>query len=185
MKNILILLSLFLSPFFILAQGTLTVQGDVVNVRKSANVNAEVVFKAKRFDELIVLEKGPKATVGGYTDNWYKVRSNNGKIGYTFGHFTSLKREGQITEFLTFTEAYMGDCLHLIFEHVDFGFGINNMSNAPNLEVDVDNEHPVYIGKQFKVTYNRLYAMHPENCTPDMPSELVTVPTIVDIKQSW
>ena len=91
-----IVLFFLLMPLTILAQSnTLFVQGDVVNIRKEPNAQAEVVAKAKRLERLTVLQKSNQDVIGGITDFWYQVKTENGKVGFVFGNFTSLKLEGQ------------------------------------------------------------------------------------------
>jgi hypothetical protein len=173
----------FLLPFLFFAQTELIVQGEVVNVRKLADVSGELVAKVKRFDRLTIVEIGKEATINGVTDNWYKVKLETGKIGYVFGHFTSLKREGQITQVMKLSEVSLGDCFHLIFDDIDFGNARNVLGNFEDIENDAERDEPIYIGSMFNVTYNNLYTLHSDACSPDFPLELIQTPTIVQIEK--
>jgi hypothetical protein len=182
MKHIVVFL--FLIPFFYFAQSELIVQGEVVNVRKLADVSGEVVTKVKRFDRLTIVETGKEATVNGITDNWYKVKTETGKIGYVFGHFTSLKREGQITQTMTLNDVSWGDCFHLVFDDIDFGggyypFGFGNFNDILD---DANRDEPIYIGKVFRVTYNNLFTQEYEYCNPDSPMNVVERASIIHIE---
>lgn len=71
---------------------TLVIQGDMVNIRKTADVKGEVVTKAKQSDVLAIIQKDKLDNVNGIQDYWYKVKVGTYE-GYVFGHFTSLKME--------------------------------------------------------------------------------------------
>ncbi len=160
----------------------LFVQGDVVNIRSSASTSGAVVVKAKRLDELTLIKRAQLEVVNGIEDYWYFVRTNNGKEGYVFGQFTSLKREGQRTEELILNEVSMGDCYHLIFGEIDFGSGKNDLGDFEAISDDETSAEPRYIGKRFRVTYNELYCMQYPMCNPDLPLELAQVPTILKLQ---
>lgn len=182
MKKILTLI--FLVPFLFFAQSELIVQGDVVNLRKIADVSGEVVTKVKRFDRLTIVETGKVATVNGIKDNWYKVKTETGKIGYVFGHFTSLKREGQITQVMTLNDVSWGDCFHLIFDDIDFGSAMNDLGVYwDQIEKDSYVDDKVMVGTVFNVTYNSLFTQEYEYCNPDSPLMVVQTPTIVQIEK--
>lgn len=176
-----LLLFLFLVPFSIFAQNELIVQGDVVNIRKSPSVQGEVVAKVKRFDRLKVLQTSSQDVIGGVSDNWYRVQTSTGKVGYVFGNFTSLKLEGQRTEDLYFTEIFFGDCFHIVFGDHDFGLANNSFGNYPDLIDEFDSGTQKYVGRKFRVTYNELFTMSSEACNPELPEELIKTETIVDL----
>ena len=73
------------------------VQGDVINVRNSASTSGAIVVKAKRLDQLAFIRRDKLEVLNGIEDYWYFVNTESGQEGYVFGHFTSLKREGQKT----------------------------------------------------------------------------------------
>lgn len=179
MKTIITVAVLFLALLTTAQTNTLIIQGDVVNIRKSADVKAEVVTKAKQFDKLEVIKKDKLATVGGKKDYWYKVIAN-GIEGYVFGHFTSLKLEGQKTDTLIFRNVDIGDCFHVFFSDLDFGAGENNYGDF-NLILDVDTPNLEYINKKFKVVYNNLAAKTQEMCNPDYPVVVTQELTIVSL----
>ena len=179
MKHYLFLL--FLLPISIFAQTELIIQGDVVNIRKSPNVQGEVVAKAKRFERLTVLQKASQDFIGGVTDYWYRVQTASGKVGYVFGNFTSLKLEGQRTEDMYLSEISMGDCFHIIFGNHDFGFGYNNYGAYSDFIDEFDSGIPKYVGKKFRVTYNELFSMCSEACNPELPEKLIKTETIVNL----
>ncbi len=174
---------LFLLPNFTLSQTEITVQGDVVNLRKLDDVKSEVVVQVKRFDELSLMEKGKEATINGIIDNWYKVKTKAGKIGYIFGHFTSLKKKGQITSIMTLNNVILGDCFHLIFDEIDFGDGWNDLGKFDDIEEDAYNDKKVYVGMKFRVTYNTLYSKKSLGCSPEQPEELIETETIVNLEK--
>jgi len=161
---------------------TLFVQGDVVNIRKAPNAQAEVVAKAKRLERLTVLQKSNQDVIGGITDFWYQVKTENGKVGFVFGNFTSLKMEGQKSEVLVLTDMFFGDCLHLAFGDHSFGLAYNNFGSVDDLIDDADSDAPKYVGKRFRVTYNDLYTMYYEACNPDLPGKLIKTETIVGLQ---
>jgi hypothetical protein len=175
-------LFLFLLPISIFAQTELIIQGDVVNIRKSPNVQGEVVVKAKRFERLSVLQKASQDFIGGVTDYWYRVQTASGKVGYVFGNFTSLKMEGQKTEVLVLTDMFFGDCLHLAFGDHSFGLAYNNFGSVDDLIDDADSDSPKYVGKKFRVTYNDLFTMYYEACNGDLPGKLIKTETIVNLQ---
>ncbi len=177
----LYLFLLFLLPISIFAQTELIIQGDVVNIRKSPNVQGEVVAKAKRFERLTVLQKASQDFIGGVTDYWYRVQTASGKVGYVFGNFTSLKLEGQRTEDMYLSEISMGDCFHIIFGNHDFGFGYNNYGAYSDFIDEFDSGIPKYVGKKFRVTYNELFSMCSEACNPELPEKLIKTETIVNL----
>lgn len=178
-----IVLFFLLMPLTILAQSnTLFVQGDVVNIRKEPNAQAEVVAKAKRLERLTVLQKSNQDVIGGITDFWYQVKTENGKVGFVFGNFTSLKLEGQKIGVFVLSELYFGDCFHLVLGDIDFGLAYNNYGSVDDLTDDADSETPKYLGKKFKVTYNDLYTMYYEACNPDLPGKLIKTETIVGLQ---
>ena len=76
----------------------------------------------------------------------------------------------------------LGDCYHLIFDDIDFGNGINNLDGVPDLGMELDREEKIYTGKKFLVTYNNLFVMASENCSPEMDPVLIQTPTIVRIE---
>jgi uncharacterized protein YgiM (DUF1202 family) len=180
MKNVFLLFISLGFGFMLHAQ--MTIQGDVVNVRNAPNVSGAVVGKLKRFNEVRVLEKSSEATVNGITDYWYKIQFGNNQSGYVFGQFTSYKREGQITRTMELIDISLGDCYHLIFDDIDFGNGINNLDGVPDLGMELDREEKIYTGKKFLVTYNNLFVMASENCSPEMDPVLTQTPTIVRIE---
>jgi hypothetical protein len=174
----------FLIPFLFFAQTELIVQGEVVNVRKLADVSGELMAKVKRFDRLSIIEIGKEATINGVTDNWYKVKLETGKIGYVFGHFTSLKREGQITQTMTLNDVSWGDCFHLVFDDIDFGGAMNDLGVYwEQIEKDSYVDDKALVGTVFSVTYNSLFAKEYEYCNPDLPLKVVQTPTIVQIEK--
>ncbi len=174
---------LFLLPNFTLSQTQITVQGDVVNLRKLDDVKSEVVVQGKRFDELSLIEKGKEATINGIIDNWYKVKTKAGKIGYIFGHFTSLKKKGQITSIMTLNNVILGDCFHLIFDEIDFGDGRNQLGKYEGIIEDAYTDEKVYVGSKFRVTYNTLYSMKSMACSPNYPEELIETSTIIKLEK--
>jgi hypothetical protein len=178
-----IVLFFLLMPLTILAQSnTLFVQGDVVNIRSAPNAQGAVVAKAKRLERLTVLQKSNQDVIGGITDFWYQVQTENGKTGYVFGNFTSLKLEGQKTAILVLSELYFGDCLHLAFGDHSFGLAYNNYGSVDDLTDDADSETPKYVGKKFRVTYNDLFTMYYEACNGDLPGKLIKTETIVNLQ---
>ncbi|MBM3452271.1 MAG: SH3 domain-containing protein [Bacteroidetes bacterium] len=183
MKYLLTFLVFF--PFLNFGQLKLNVQGDVVNVRKQPEVTSEVVIKVKRFDKLTVLEKGKEATVNGIIDNWYKIETEGGKIGFVFGHFTSWKREGKVTKPMTLSDVSWGDCFHLIFDGIDFGNAINDLGiYEQEIENDSYADDKILVGTLFNVTYNSLFTVEYEYCNPESPAVVIQTPTIVRIEKN-
>lgn len=170
-------------PLLVSSQTKLIVQGDVVNVRKLADVNSEIVVKVKRFDALVGIEKANQATINGITDYWYKVQTPSGKLGYVFGHFTSWKKEGQITSIMTLNDVMFGDCFHIVFDEIDFGDGWNDLGKFDDIEEDAYNDEKVYVGMKFRVTYNTLYSKKSLGCSPEQPEELIETETIVNLEK--
>jgi Bacterial SH3 domain len=164
------------------SQTTLIIQGDVCNVRNAPNTTAEIVGKVKRFDNLKILETAAEMEVNGNLDNWYKVALPNGKSGFVFGHFTSLKRQGQITKVMELQDIMWGDCFHLILDDIDFGSAMNQLDGVPNLEEDADRDDKIFVGRKFKVTYNELFSIQHEFCNPDLKEFIVPTPTIISIE---
>lgn len=96
MKIVLIALLLLCSLLNTAQTNTLVIQGDVVNIRKTADVKGEVVTKVKQSDVLTIIQKDKLDNVNGVQDYWYKVKFGTYN-GYVFGHFTSLKLESKNT----------------------------------------------------------------------------------------
>lgn len=70
----------------------ISITGTNVNIREQPNTNAAVLFQVNPIDQLTLLEKGNVETIGGKTDHWYRVKTQNQKEGWVFGTFTSLKQ---------------------------------------------------------------------------------------------
>jgi hypothetical protein len=180
MKEIMIFILFF--PIYVISQKELIVQSDKVNIRKSPNTSDEVTHKAKRFDRFIILEKIAESAINGITDNWYKIQIGNTKTGYIFGHFTSLKREGQVNKEMTLNDVSFSDCFHVIFDEIDFGDGQNEYNLYEDIIEDANRESKIYIGKKFMITYNDLFSLVSEYCNPDLPQKEILTPTILQIK---
>jgi len=150
-----------------------------MNVRSGESTDSKIVTKLKQFDELDFISRGKQDLIENHKDYWYKVRTENGKEGYVFGHYTSLKQEGQKRISRKFTDCYFGDFYHLEFEDMDFGYGINQMGGY-ELCID-DSPNPKYLEKLFEITYNSLVAK--TYCDESMSEICVrNVPTIISIK---
>ena len=175
-----IVLFFLLLPIGAFAQSyNLYVQGDVVNIRSAANAQGAIIGKAKRLDRLSILEQANEDVVGGVRDFWYLVETPDGKTGYVFGNFTSLKQDGQKTEDLVLTDMFFGDCLQLSFGNHEFGLAYNDFGKVPDLIDDADADRPKYVGHKFRVVYNDLFAFHYDGCNPDLPGKLIKTETIV------
>ena len=182
MKKIAFTVTLITLALLNFAQKTLIIQGDVCNVRKAPNTTAEIVGKVARFDRLKIIETSIEMEVNGNVDNWYKVALPNGKNGFVFGHFTSLKRQGKVTKTMVLNDIMWGDCFHLIFDDIDFGSAMNELEGVPTLEEDADRDEKLYVGRTFKVTYNELFSTQSEYCNPELEEKLITTPTIIAIE---
>lgn len=62
-----------------------------VNVRESANSNSTKIGSIKANTEVELLETGAEEVINGTIDNWYKINTGNGLVGFVYGTFTSLK----------------------------------------------------------------------------------------------
>ncbi len=159
-----------------------------VNVRASESTSSEIVILLKQFDEVKVLRKGKKDLINNITDYWYKIAYEQGKTGYVFGAYTSLKLSGQKTIVVPFTECAMGDLFHLQFGEYNFGNGNNNLMGYelcitdPDSDFEDETANPIYIGKLFELVINEL--VNKVYCDPPMSYDLCikNVPTIISIK---
>lgn len=177
-----LILFLFILQNLTIQAQILHVQGDVVNVRNSASTSGAIVVKAKRLDQLSLIRRDKIEVLNGIEDYWYFVKTESGKEGYVFGHFTSLKREGQKTADLTLNDVSMGDCYHLVFGDIDFGSGYNNLGDFDAISEDESNPEPRFVGKRFRVTYNDLYCLEYPMCNPDLAPTTIQTPTIVKLE---
>ena len=62
-----------------------------VNVRESANSNSTKIGSIKANTEVELLETGAEEVINGTIDNWYKINTGNGLVGFVYGTFTRLK----------------------------------------------------------------------------------------------
>ena len=75
-----------------LSDGELMVTGNSVNIRSTPDTDSDnKLFQLNSGDICSVVEKGAQETIGGKTDNWYKIEYG-GKEGWIFGSFTSRAR---------------------------------------------------------------------------------------------
>ncbi|MBK7477475.1 MAG: SH3 domain-containing protein [Haliscomenobacter sp.] len=85
-----------------------------LNVRSTPSVDGAKLGLIPQFDQVTLVERGPKDFVDGKEDYWYKVEYN-GNYGYVFGHYTNFKLEGLRTITLPFMDCSMGDLYHIVF----------------------------------------------------------------------
>lgn len=75
-----------------LSDGELMITGNSVNVRSAPDTGGDnKLFQLNSGDVCGIVEKGVEETIGGKTDNWYKIEYG-GKQGWIFGSFTSRAR---------------------------------------------------------------------------------------------
>ena len=149
-------LLLFLVPSLCFAQREdyLSIQAPIVNVRAQPSLTGAILKKAKRLDVFILTSRDKQETIDGVTDYWYKVKTET-TPGYVFGHLTSLKQQGRISETLTFEGCDMGDYPHISMGQHDFGLGENHLGKLDLCAVD-NNGESIYKGNQFRVVSNQV-----------------------------
>ncbi len=163
-----------------------------LNVRSTPSVDGAKLELIPQFDQVTLVERGPKDFVDGKEDYWYKVEYN-GNYGYVFGHYTNFKLEGLRTITLPFMDCSMGDLYHIVFGtgdpgdpgYFDFGDGNNDLSGYDLCVEDPEGNttgNPQYIGKQFKITYNDLLAKVYCDFPDEMPNCIRPVKTIVSLE---
>jgi|GEM_PF-1523516 len=69
----------------------LTIEGTNVNIRTTPSTKGAIVVQLNSGAICEIIEKGNMETIKGSADYWYKIR-NNGKEGWVFGSFTSMKQ---------------------------------------------------------------------------------------------
>ncbi|MCZ8343613.1 MAG: SH3 domain-containing protein [Leptospira sp.] len=98
-KTVSYLFVLFCSPGLLIAQGhwgdyipvkevksTYRIFGDKVNLREDANTKSKIVTSLKAGDKVQILEKANILfEQNQLKENWYKVKTNGGTIGYLWG----------------------------------------------------------------------------------------------------
>jgi len=142
------------SVCFAQSEDYLSIQAPVVNVRAQPSLTGTILKKAKRLDVFILMSRDKQETIDGVTDYWYKVKTET-TPGYIFGHLTSQKQQGRVSETLTFTGCEMGDYPHISMGQHDFGLGENHMGKLDLCAVDKDGKS-IYEGTQFRVVSNQV-----------------------------
>jgi len=138
-----------------------------VNVRDQPMVDSKSVTQLHLFDSVEVLLKGQNSElISGKSDYWYQISKDNKSLGWVFGAFTNLKKQGQKTRIFSFKDYAFGDLEHLIFtdiktnKEIDFGQGYNNLNGYNFISDDLSsNEYTgneKYLDKKFKITYNQI-----------------------------
>lgn len=179
MKPIILTLAILFST--LAAAQTVVIQ-TAMNVRAGQSTSTEIVAKLKQLDEVAFISRGKQDVIENHSDYWYKIRTKNGKEGYVFGHYTSLKQEGQKKVIRKFTDCYFGDFYHLLFEEMDFGDGQNQLGNY-ELCIN-DSPNPKYLEKTFEILYNSLAAS--VYCDETMNEICIrNVPTIISINLNY
>ena len=66
------------------AIGSGVITGSVVNVRNGADISSDVILK---------LEVGTKVTVLGRSNDWYKIKTSNGSIGWVYKDYLAVREQ--------------------------------------------------------------------------------------------
>lgn len=178
---------------------TFGAQAQLVQIQEKTKIYAEEsiasiqLYSLDILDDISIIEVGKEDVVNGKSDYWYKVEKElyNESTwelektigGYVFGHFTSLKVEGQQIVRQVFEGCSMGDCYHLTFTDYDFG-GSNNVDPFAYelcLEADEVYGDPAFVGVEMTLFINDLWTHDYEYCNPDNEPKLVKKPAIIMI----
>lgn len=148
---------------FNLSANTLFINEKSISIKKSPSLNSETIENAELFDEYEVINVSKLDSVKSsnvwFKDNWYVVKTKNNEIGYVFGHFTSLKKDGQLSYIMVLENLnWEGNVFHFIFtEYTDFGKGRNQLGRYGKFILeDSYRKKPYLIGRKFNITYNYL-----------------------------
>lgn len=158
---------------------TLFINEESVSIRKSPSMDSEILEIGKLFDQYEIISQSKVDSIiekkYWFKDNWYFIKTKNGKTGYIFGHFTSLKKDGQLSYIMKLEELNWEDGqFHFIFtENTDFGKGRNELGRYGSLIIeDSHRKNPYLIGRKFDITFNYLKS--------EVNSEVKEVLTIVE-----
>ena len=153
-----------------------------VNVRSGESLDSEKITMLSQFDEVEIISRGKEEFIDGKKDYWYKIQVGPDVSGYIFGHFTSLKQEGRLSQILEYQGSEFGDLFHILFGGIDFGDANNNFSGYNLFDENDFTPNEEFIGRKFEVLTNNLiarkYCNYPENT--DICIE--EIPTIVSLK---
>lgn len=176
----------FLFTINLSAQDNTIIIQENMNLRALESTTSQILDKLPQLSKVIMLSEGKSEVVNGISDQWYKVETDKNKIGFVFGHYTSLKKEGQRKVIATFTDCSMGDLYHLEFDNGTYDFG-GAQNNLGKFELCIGDDmdvtgNPKYINKKFELIINNLVS---RVCCDPSCEEVCTenVPTIVTIKQ--
>lgn len=140
--------------------------GDEVNIRSNPSSTATIVTKVEKFTDFNVIEKGPKESIKGNTDYWYKVK-NSEYEGWVFGHYTSLKQAGRKTLVLKYTKYdhwdYDYPAMYTFEDKSGKKYELSSWAMPPmSFKLSLENEeihdgaNPELLSKDFKLTINYL-----------------------------
>ncbi len=70
---------------------------DNVLIRSAAVTSAKIIGKMKKGEAVTILGKSKsKVKIGKWNAYWYKIKTINGKTGWTYGAFISIDKSGKI-----------------------------------------------------------------------------------------
>ncbi len=69
-------------------QAKALILGGTVNVRAKPTTRSSVVFQTKQNRHITLIQKtGKQQTIGKFNAHWYKIRNQDGRVGYVYGAF--------------------------------------------------------------------------------------------------